>query len=232
MLRIAVCDDSLPQGRALGERIAEVLGEKPHSIAVYHETGALLNRPEGPDADVVFLDIELDGENGIQAARQLNGLSPDTQVIFVTAHPAYAADIYEAEHSYFLLKPVQTDKLRSALTKAVERLTLLRQSRVILPLTGGTTRVFAVKELLYFERSYRLTDVHTETEVLQTPLRLVELEALLPAGSFARPHNSFLVGLGHVQAFRRMAIQMDNGKMLPVSNQKRAVFQQALAEYI
>ena len=97
---------------------------------------------------------------------------------------------------------------------------------------GAARRILRVNELLYCERRNHSTFVTLETDALETGLKLDEIEALLPEGAFARPHNSYLVNLAAVRATSRTDIRLANGSVIPVSNQKRAAFMQALAESI
>lgn len=65
--------------------------------------------------DVIFMDIELDQENGIDLAEKILEKYPYTNIIYVTSHASFALDSYRTRASTFLMKPVRTEKLRDAL---------------------------------------------------------------------------------------------------------------------
>jgi DNA-binding LytR/AlgR family response regulator len=232
MLHIAVCDDSVPQAQALASLLQRILRDKPYEIFLYHKADALMRSIQTARPDILFLDIVLGVDNGIQVASDIKRNYPDTQIVFTTAYPSFAADIYDVDHTYFLLKPVKADKLEASLARAMDNICTLRNSRLALSLLGGTTRIFQIQNLVYFERTYRTTSIVSTGEIFKAPYKLVELEALLPENVFARPHNSFLVQLGHVLSVERAVVHLDNGCCIPISNQKRAAFHSALIAYL
>ena len=65
--------------------------------------------------DVVFMDIDMPGTNGIMLAKTILEKSPRTNIIYVTGYEQYALESYETWASAFLMKPVSTEKLRDAM---------------------------------------------------------------------------------------------------------------------
>ena len=65
--------------------------------------------------DVVFIDIELDGRNGIAVAKKLQEKRPRTNIIYITGYEKYALESYKTYASAFLVKPIDEDMLRDAL---------------------------------------------------------------------------------------------------------------------
>ena len=62
--------------------------------------------------DVIFMDIDLDQENGIDLAEQILEKHPRTNIIYVTSYEKFALDSYRTRASAFLLKPISTERLR------------------------------------------------------------------------------------------------------------------------
>lgn len=106
--------------------------------------------------------------------------------------------------------------------------TSFQRKRILLPLRGGVQRIFLLSEILYFEREERITRIVTRSETVFTPLRLLELESHLPSQVFLRPHNSFLVNLYQVKRIERRTLFLMDGTCIPISNQRRAAFLDAL----
>lgn len=232
MLHIAVCDDSVPQTQALASLLQRILRDKPYEIFIFHRAEALMRSLLTARPDILFLDIALGADSGIQVASEIKRTYPDTQIIFLTAYPSFAADIYDVDHAYFLLKPIKADKLEASIVRAMDNICSLRNSRLAISLSGGATRVFQIQNLVYFERTYRTTSIVSTGEIFKAPYKLGELEAMLPENVFARPHNSFLVHLGHVLSVERTAVHLDNGCSIPISNQRRSAFHAALIGYL
>lgn len=230
MYHITICDDSVEQLGVLQQMIAETLTDVDYKLRIYKDVKALLaDQTAGRNCDVLLLDICMPGQDGISAAQEINHVSPATQIIFISAYSSYALDVYETEHIYFLPKPVRKEKLRAALLRAFERIEQMQSMRLVLPLRGGMTHVFSLAGVQYFERDNHVTHVHANGAAFDTPLKLDEIEALLETNLFARPHNSYLVNLMHVHFTARSSVVMHNGDKLPISNQRRVAFLQALA---
>ena len=77
--------------------------------------------------DLVLLDIQMPGRNGLRAAADIT-IEPRPEVIFVTAHEHYAPDAFEVDAADYLLKPVRFDRLRQAVERARRRRTLRDQA--------------------------------------------------------------------------------------------------------
>lgn len=233
MLQIAICDDILEHAERLESmiRAADIL---PNCIIERYSTAsALIERIQASvQFDIIFLDIELVGENGIQVAKVINALMPDTQIIFVSAYLSLAIDIFDAVHVYFLMKPVIPARLNSALERAVDNIRNNKDKQILLPVRGSTTHVFNLSDIVYFERVRRTTVICAKVGNPETALKLSELEEQLPAGLFSRPHSSYLVNLSHVKKIDRFNLHMDNGELLPISNQRRPSFKTDIASYI
>ena len=67
--------------------------------------------------DVVFLDIEMPGLNGIELARKIAGLDPKIQIVFVTAYEQYALKAFEVSAVHYLLKPLTQEKINEAVNR-------------------------------------------------------------------------------------------------------------------
>jgi DNA-binding LytR/AlgR family response regulator len=77
--------------------------------------------------DLVLLDIQMPGRNGLRAAADI-AVEPRPEVIFVTAHEHYAPDAFEVDAADYLLKPVRFDRLRQAVERARRRRALREQA--------------------------------------------------------------------------------------------------------
>lgn len=232
MLQIAICDD-IPAHSAHLLSLLEGEANAPYEAAVFVSPAELLSALEARQRgfDLFFLDIELGEESGVALAKRINLLSPAAQIIFVTSNIQHAVQIDEANHTYFLVKPVDRDKLRQAFRRATGLLRAQTDRRLVLPLRGGGDAILSSGKILYCERVMRQTSIFCTDGVFVTPLGLDALEEQLPQLLFARPHNSYLVNLMHVVKTDWLTVYLDDGTSLSISNQRRAGFRDALATY-
>ena len=164
--------------------------------------------------DIVFLDIRMPGQTGIEAARHLY---ERCHIVFVTAYDQYALDAFEHGAMDYLLKPVTAERLsrtcerlRTRLTRApqdigsqLEQLTRVLQQgaaakppeylRWIQAQVGSSLRMIATREVLFFRSDDKYTVVQTAQAEMLIRKTLKELEAELDPGEFWRIHRSTLV---------------------------------------
>lgn len=112
-MRTLVVDDSRLAASSLAKVVARI--DPEGSCEVVQTAAAALERCEGEDIDVAFLDIEMPGTNGLVLAQRLKRHAPHTNVVFVTGYPEYALDAWSTQASAFLVKPVDEADVRRAL---------------------------------------------------------------------------------------------------------------------
>lgn len=232
MLQIAICDDAPEHAEHLESMIRRQEAAADCQIERYPDSTALLERILSPAGfDVIFLDVGLSSGDSIAVAKRINRLLPRAQIIFISDDLSLAVDIFDAAHAYFLMKPVAPARLKCALDHAADNLRALGSRQILLPIRGSAGIVVNIANVNYFERMRRTTIVCTKECSSETNLKLNELEERLPPKLFARPHNSYLVNLSHVKKIERFCLHLDSGEILPVSNQRRPFFKEALAAY-
>ena len=200
MVRALIVDDEAP-ARAelrylLGEHRVDVVGEAENAVSAL-----ALARDTRPD--VVFLDVEMPGLTGVEAAALVRDRADPPAVVFVTAHAHYAVDAFAVEAFDYLLKPLDPERL----TRVVERL-IERTAENALPVekiavvAGGRTELLDYDEVHYVQADGDYSRVHAYDRSYLSTSSLAELERRLPSG-FARVHRSHLVNLAKVAAVRR-----------------------------
>jgi DNA-binding LytR/AlgR family response regulator len=154
--------------------------------------------------DVVFLDVEMPGLTGVQAAPLVRERRDPPAVVFVTAHERYAIDAFAVEAFDYILKPVEPDRL----ARVVERLQE-RSSENALPVekvavvAGAGTELLEYDQVHYVQADGDYSRVHTYDRSYLCTASLGELEERLPGARFARIHRSYLVNLSKVAGVRR-----------------------------
>ena len=232
MLKIALCDD-IPEHNDHLLSLLESQMSSPVETAVFSSPSKLLDALGAQQSfDLFFLDVELGEENGVDLAREINRILPSAQIVFVTSNLVNAVQVGEANHIYFLVKPVEPDKLRRALSRALQTLQAQTDKRVAVQLKNGGDAYVPVGQIIYCVRNLRVTTMVCTNTTLVTPLSLIALEEVLPKTMFARPHNSFLVNLMHVVRVDWLHVYLDNDVAVSLTNHNRAAFRDALAAYV
>ena len=174
--------------------------------------------------DVVFLDIQMPGLNGLQVAEALD---PEIRIVFVTAYDEFAVQAFDAAAVDYLLKPVEDARLTTTIKrlqaassnadKTVDRTALSTAIGQVLgqlnrPATGylqwlkaqqgGTTQLVPVESVIYFQADGKYTNVVTASEehLIRTSIR--ELEEALDPSLFWRVHRGTIVRVEEIAEAR------------------------------
>lgn len=171
------------------------------------------------DVDLLFLDIEMPGINGVEYLREIR---PDVQVIFTTAYAQYAIDAFDLQVVDYLLKPIQLSRFIKAVNRAkelsaqmtqVEEITtqtdsvVIRADRQYIPLKYG--------DITYIQGMKDYVVIHTATKRYVTALNLATILRQLPNCIFARVSKSYIVNVDHMQSLGHDTI-MIAGQEIPV----------------
>lgn len=230
MYYVAVCDDEAVYREQLLRMLEESKIQEHCVVSDFSSGNALLDACKARIFDLVFLDIEMPGLDGLRTAEALKALNPDMLIIFISNHPNYVFDAFKVEAFRFLIKPVAFENLREELTLAVEK---LRSIRAIYALPEGS-RVFPVKEIVYLEVRGHILTIHAG-DTVSCKGKLDDEEARLAPNRFIRSHKSFLVNPRHILEIDGLAIHLRNGESVPVGKKRKievmVQFQDFLARY-
>ncbi|MCI5847929.1 MAG: LytTR family DNA-binding domain-containing protein [Clostridiales bacterium] len=208
-LRVLIADDDAGMRAVMRKIVERVDGFTLAGEADNGKDALALAEKERPA--VVFLDVEMPEINGVECARAIQDMDPNTVIIFATAHEGYMGDAFEVYAFDYLMKPFKVERVIQTLERARERL-LARQSNVVNPVRPravdgrmmlkhreGVT-FLDLKDILLVQREERATVLYTaDGERYVTGDSLADMEERLPAESFFRCHKSYIINLNHIK---------------------------------
>ncbi|MDD2979705.1 MAG: LytTR family DNA-binding domain-containing protein [Hespellia sp.] len=172
---------------------------------------------EGNPIEVIFLDIDLaDGDNGISLAEEINQRWPECQIVFVTNYIYYATEIYHTEHIFFVLKEQFSEKVGEVFRKVLH-VSEQRVKKLVFTQVGGDALCLSPRDIRYFERDRRVTNIHSAWGEYHIWDRLNVVEELLPDLDFVRCHNSYILYLPEVLEMQKNWFIMKDEKRIPIS---------------
>ncbi len=230
-MRIAVVEDEEAQREQLQSYIqqyAEEIGQ-PFEVATFSSALDLLD-DYTPQYDIILLDIELPGINGMEAAERLRTLDADVVLMFVTNMAQYAIHGYAVGALDFVLKPVNYYTFSVRFARAIQRAKQRRSGQILLNLPDCVRRI-DTQQIYYVEVQNRMLHYHTELGefVLRGTMQSAEKE--LSRYHFVRCNHWYLVNLSHVTEVRREMVLVA-GAELEISRRNRTAFLTALTEYV
>ena len=196
-LQIAVCEDA-PADTALLVKHIENSGVTSE-VSCFDSGEAFLRSFRAERYDVIFLDIYMGGETGVEAAEKIRKADKRVVLIFTTNSLDHTLESYRLKAAGYLEKPLSAEDVKEALELAHFR----RKTRAAITITmeGGRNEEVLLDSILFFEHQGHVVTVHTTAGVLRThqAARLDEMEKRLPSPPFLRCHRSFIVNLNHVR---------------------------------
>ncbi len=217
-VRVFIADDEQPARERLKELLADLAVELPSKIVGEAGNGVeALERLPASGAQVLLLDVQMPGMDGLELARHLTLLPESPAIVFVTAHDRHAVEAFELNALDYLMKPVRAARLATALRKALvagpaprqrleraasaarEYFSVAQRNRIVL---------VPVRDVIYFKAELKYVTLHTRTgeHLLEEPL--ISLEHEFAAG-FVRIHRNCLVARGAICGFERAAGGVD-----------------------
>jgi two-component system, LytTR family, response regulator LytT len=184
----------------------------------------------GDGIDVIFLDIQMPGMNGLELAARISRLKSSPSIVFATANPQHAITAFELESTDYVLKPYRASRLKQSLER-VQKQKLLSKPNTSIALeklwaaSGEVGVLLDTKEILYCKADGDTVNARTNTEFYTLKFSLHDLELRFPNGPFARVHKSFLVNLDHVRQIepyfsgRFRLLLSDHASRVPLSRQ-------------
>lgn len=163
--------------------------------------------------DVVFMDIDLKGESGLECARVLTELDPKLKIIFATAHSEYMANAFEIYAFDYLVKPFNMERVVKTLDRL--RSSIIQENsvkdsvpdRVVKPeryknklFIKGKEQAFLLdmEEIILVERLEGYTSIVTAKERYRTSISLSDIEEKLNTGEFMRCHKSYIINISKI----------------------------------
>ena len=229
MLRAAIVEDSANELEHLQDCLARYALERKLQLetCVFGDAADFLEGYRA-DYDIVFMDIELPGMNGMEAARRLRQLDTQVILIFVTNMAQFAVKGYEVDALDYIIKPVQYGPLCIKLDRAAARHRAAEESVMVAQPTGAL-RVL-LRDILYIEvQGHKLT-YHTEQGVIPASGTLQQLQERLRSKGFLRCSKCYLVNQKHIQKVQSTTLWLSNGESLQISRLRKKEFLEELAQ--
>ena len=199
-MRIAICDDEVSMVQILEEKIKKLL---PDAVIDKYLSGDELIA-SGSKPDILFLDIQMLGMDGMETAKMLRQDNEDMILIFVTAAEEYVFQAFDVGAFHYLVKPFSDEKLKEVVTKAVHN--IKRSSRlekdekyIMVQAAGSHIKIF-LRDIVYAEVYNRKVIIHTRSTDIEYYGKLQELSDM--AGTdFFRTHRAYLVHFKYVEKY-------------------------------
>lgn len=233
MLHVAICDDEstfVYHLTGLLEQYAVETGEHIKVTAYYD--GLELIEKYDPSTDLIFLDIQMKLVNGLRAAECIRQKDGAVGIIFLTILSQYGLEGYKYQATDYIIKPIQYIRLKAELDQWLKQRRRTQSPSIVISNNTGQYKI-SLNALSYVETFGRRLLVHTDQGNIISYKSMKEFEHELGDKGFARCHTSCLVNLDYVKKAngKDREVQLITGENIPISQPKRKVFMEKLADY-
>ncbi len=236
-MKIAICDDEKPIRDYIEKCVREV--DPDALVSQYSDASDMVSASF--DADILFLDIQMPGVDGMKAARILRTMGNKTILVFVTAVEEYVFQAFDVGAVQYIIKPFDRNKLIETIKRAIELVGERRSIEDALSETkdgadnesfliksGGVNRKIILADISYAEvLEHRIILHMKDREQIEYYGKMSDLEKVA-GDDFFRVHRAYLINLSCVKSYDAKTVTV-KGKEIPVA---RGKYQELVKAYL
>ena len=231
-MRIAICDDE----KNIRELIAnKVVKQYPYAEIIFFQSGEELLLSD-ESMDILFLDIQMSGIDGMSTARELRKKDKSVILIFVTAVEEYVFQAFDVGAFNYIVKPIDDGKFSDVLHRAVDEWSSQNinekepEKRYVLINNSGVHTKVILDEIVYAEVFNRKVVIHKLDGEIEYYGKMSDRESLA-GDSFFRPHRAYLINFKYVEKYDATTIYLERGTVL-MAKQNYPEFVKKYMKYI
>lgn len=234
MITAVIIDDEFKSAEVAGLKLKKFC-PKVNVLEIFTEPGKALAWLEEHTPDVIFLDIEMPGVNGLNIAARIGDRA---NIVFVTAYEKYSVEAIRLTAFDYLLKPIDENDLVKCITRLEEKLARSKKTttsrlintlfdKIAVPSLEGV-HFINIKDIIRVEAESNYSVFHfADKRKLTASKTLKQVEEALEGYSFFRPHKSHIINLQFISRYVRGeggTIIMTDGQEVEVSRNKKKEF--------
>lgn len=231
-MKIAVVDDSREDAQNLVTYLKQFQSDKKVllEIHIFYASFDFLEEYHG-EYDVIFLDIEMPGSNGMEVAKEIRTKDQAVGIIFVTSMAQYAIEGYEVNAIDFMVKPVGYFNFASKLEKAFRFYENRVQQEILISSKDGVYKL-SLSEIYYIEKERDFLVFLTQKDRIRERGSIKDLKHKLLELPFSECTSGCLVNLSYVKRIGKDFISLSTGVELPLSRRLKKQFSEAYIHYM
>lgn len=219
-MKIAVCDDDVFALNIITDTVRKTLKESA-DIQSFQSAEELEKGMESEQFDLVLLDIDMPGRDGIEEGKYLRKYREDTDIIYVSNREDRVFDSLKVNPFGFIRKKHFSEDLPEILFRYLKSRSEKQEPRLVIKNKDKVVSL-RLRDICYIEGQRKTQKIclmnQGETEEIRYSMQ--DLEDELEENGFLRVHKGYLVNYRHIRLFQKQDIIMDNGDLIPVSRRK------------
>lgn len=227
-MQIYVCDDE-PQ--ILNRISSKISSYMPDDVVVsFSSGGELMEAMKKEPCDILFLDIDMPGINGMEAAHRISDMGQKPLLIFVTSHDELVYESLQYHPFGFIRKSFFAQEIEKVLEDCRRELDSGKKHFQFQ--LSGRKIILLLADILYFEADGNYLKIRTRTGQYRFRSTVTAVENALAGSGFVRVHKGFLVNLSAVGMIRREELKLVNDETIPLGKSYADAAKKRLLQYM
>jgi len=234
MIAIGVCDDQIAFTEYMYRLLTQYGKERREEISVklFNSAEELLRGIEERESfEILLLDIEMNGMDGIALGKRLREMANRVLIIYVSGYDKYLRQLFEIEPFRFCSKPVDENELFEILDKAAARIKARNRETFRFQYGKNVVNLLCA-DISYLESSGRKIIVHSSNGIYEYYDKLDNAESELAGRHFVRIHKAYLINMDYVEAFQYEKVALRDGTILNISEKNRVRVRSLFWDYL
>lgn len=231
MVRIAICDDEKNTSDKIRTMVSDFFRRKNMEISITQFSNGEELLKYDKTIDILFLDIQMNGIDGMETARKLRSRKFKGFLIFITVLKEMVFEAFDVQAYDYLVKPVEERQLEKTMERLLESMQKASEASLLVQ-KGYESSIIAFEDIVFCEIIDRKVYLHlVSSEVVDFYERIEKLETKLDS-RFFRCHRSFLINLKYLKSYKNGTAYMEGGKEIPVSRLRSKEFSNVILQYM
>ena len=230
-MKIAICDDESSIREILKSKIEKYYFSCSIDFSIdCYVSGVELLKQQFDEIDVLFLDVDMPGLNGMETAGEIRKTNKSMLIIFLTAYSEFVFESFKVDTFRYLVKPLKDAELAEVLQAVQDRLYADDGKYLVFQFQNESYNV-KYSDILYIEGMRDKIWLHCKDGTYRWRGALKKLIELLSGHGFFQVHRSFIINMDKIQKYSSQTVQMENGEEVPISRYKLDAFKEEYIKY-
>lgn len=168
------------------------------------------------DTDIIYLDILMGGQNGLDTAKRLRSLGCSAEIIFLTSDSQYVFDSFDIAPANYILKDTVTEERFAEIFLKAAAMAEKKSTALFTCENGSMIKQIPLNHIAYFEIRNRIVTVHYNKTSFNFYAKLEDIEARLHADNFIRVHRSYLLHMSYIDQLSKDSISLITSEIIPL----------------
>lgn len=228
-MNIAICDDDNVIRNLVKRECINYYEDKDIDYKLYTYGSGEELTVSNNDIDLIFLDMEMGGMNGIEVAKLLRKKRPDIEIVYLTSHTEYMQQAFEVRACRYLIKNKDMKNITCVLDQIHKEIS---NNRDIIIKSDGRNHIVKENSIFYIKALGDYSVVYLENSQIISGFTLKEWTSKLSVNKCYQVHKSYIVFFSWIKSYDNKGIALEDGSVIPIARRKIQEFNKRYEDYI